>query len=76
MRLITELNEHVEYFSEARESGDRDHYIHGIFLQADIPNRNGRIYPLPIMEKEVDRYIRENVEKHQIGRAHVWTPVT
>ena len=65
MRLITELNEHVEYFSEARESGDRDHYIHGIFLQADIPNRNGRIYPLPIMEKEVDRYIRENVEKHR-----------
>jgi hypothetical protein len=65
MRLITELNEEVEYITEAKDGGVKEHYIHGVFLQADLPNRNGRIYPFPIMEKEVDRYIKEAVEKNR-----------
>lgn len=62
MKLITELFEDVEYISEAKESGDKDHYIHGIFLQSNIKNRNGRIYPEEVMDKEVQRYIKEVVD--------------
>ena len=61
MKLITELFENMEYITEAKENGDKEHYIHGIFLQADRKNRNGRIYPLHIMENEVNRYMNEVV---------------
>lgn len=62
MKLITELFEDVEYLSESKESGEKQHYIHGIFLQGNIKNRNGRIYPIGILDKEVNRYIKEVVE--------------
>ena len=61
MKLITELFENMEYITEAKENGEKEHYIHGIFLQANRKNRNGRIYPLGIMEKEVNRYMSEVV---------------
>mgnify|MGYP006290397037 CR=1 FL=1 len=63
MKLFTELNEEVSYLTEAREDGGKEHYIHGIFLQANKKNRNGRIYPMNVMEGEVNRYINE-VIKH------------
>jgi hypothetical protein len=65
MKLITELNESVEYISEARENGKREHFIEGIFLQADVQNRNGRIYPINVMEKEVNRYVEEVVKANR-----------
>jgi hypothetical protein len=61
MKLITELAEEVQYLSEATEDGKKKHYIHGIFIQADKKNRNGRLYPLPIVQKEVKRYLAEVV---------------
>jgi hypothetical protein len=67
MKLITELNESVEYISEANENGKKQHFIEGIFLQADLKNRNGRVYPLDIMENEVNRYVREVVN---VNRAY------
>jgi len=67
MKLITELVEEVEYLSEAKDDGEKNHYIHGIFLQADVKNRNGRIYPIDVMEKEVDRYMKYVVKA---GRAY------
>lgn len=63
MKLITELTEQVEYISEAREDGSKEHYIHGIFLQAETPNRNGRIYPIGIMENAVNKYIESNINQ-------------
>mgnify|MGYP003335124004 FL=1 len=63
MKLFTELNEEVSYLTEAKENGEKEHYIHGIFLQANKKNRNGRIYPMSVMESEVERYIKE-VMKH------------
>lgn len=63
MRLFTELNEEVSYISEAKENGEKEHFIEGVFLQANKKNRNGRIYPMNVMEKEVQRYIDE-VVKH------------
>ena len=74
MKLITELVEDVQYITEATESGEKQHFIEGIFLQANRKNRNGRVYPLNIMEKEVNRYITEVVDNkrgYEIGRAHV-----
>ena len=65
MKLITELVEEVNLISEAKESGGKDYYIEGIFLQADIKNRNGRMYPVDVLENEVSRYNREVIQKNR-----------
>ena len=60
MKLITELTEEIQYISEANEkTGGKEMYIEGIFLQAEIKNRNGRMYPLEVLENEVSRYKNE-----------------
>jgi len=66
MKLITELTEDIKYVKENVGNGDRNYFIEGIFMQADQKNRNGRIYPQPILVKECKRYINEYVDK---GRA-------
>jgi hypothetical protein len=66
MRLITELNETVSFVTEEREDGKKDMFIEGIFMQADIANRNGRMYPFSVLNKETERYNEEYVKK---GRA-------
>ena len=66
MRLFTELNEEVEYITEARENGEKEHFIHGIFLQANKKNRNGRIYPIDVMDKEVNRYVNEVIDNNGV----------
>jgi hypothetical protein len=66
MKLITELNEEVKYLVEEKE-GKKNFFIEGIIMQADITNRNGRMYPSHIMEKEVNRYNEQYVNK---GRAY------
>lgn len=62
MKLITELVEEVEYITEDKDGGEKEHYIHGIFLQGNKKNRNGRIYPIKILDKEVKRYMKEIVK--------------
>jgi hypothetical protein len=64
MKLITEVTEEIKYLSELNEeTGKRSYFIEGPFLQSNITNRNGRMYPREIMEKEVLRYTKENIEK-------------
>src|ERR1017187_2004694 len=63
LKLITELNESVTYLTEELE-GVKRRFIHGTFAEAEINNRNKRRYPLPILEREVNRYVKENVEKN------------
>ena len=65
MKLITEINESVEYLAEAREDGKKDYFIRGPFMQANIKNRNGRVYPAEVLDKEVNRYVTENVQKNR-----------
>jgi hypothetical protein len=65
MKLFTELVEDVQLISEAKESGGKDYYIEGIFLQSKIKNKNGRIYPEEVLENEVSRYVREVVNKNR-----------
>jgi hypothetical protein len=65
MKLITELVEDVQLVSEAKESGGKDYFIEGIFLQANIKNRNGRMYPVNVLENEVKRYTEEVIKKNR-----------
>jgi hypothetical protein len=55
MKLITELTEDVTVVTEAREDGKKNMFIEGIFLQGGIKNRNGRMYPVETLAKEVER---------------------
>jgi hypothetical protein len=60
MKLMCELNEDVRFLVEEKE-GKKQYFIEGIFMQADIANRNGRMYRSSVLEKEVGRYTREYV---------------
>jgi hypothetical protein len=62
MKLICEVLDEVKLITEEKEDGKKDFFIEGIFMQADLKNRNGRIYPMPVMEKEVNRYVKEYVD--------------
>jgi len=62
MKLIKELNEDLQFIvEESSDSGKKSLFIEGVFLQADLKNRNGRMYPKEIMAKEVNRYVKEQV---------------
>lgn len=65
MKLITEVTEQINVINEATESGKREFFIEGPFLQAEKQNRNGRIYPMSVMEREVNRYVTEYVDKNR-----------
>ena len=68
VKLISEAIEDVEYICEENENGKKNYKIRGIFMQADIKNRNGRIYPMEILTKEVANYNRKFVnEKRAFG---------
>lgn len=65
MKLIREEIEKVEVLTETI-NGKKNMYIKGVFLQSEMVNRNGRMYPFSIMEREVKRYSKDYVDK---GRA-------
>jgi hypothetical protein len=63
MKLITETIEDIEVLTEANASGVKQYKIRGIFMQADIKNRNGRTYPVETLAKEVKRYNEQFITK-------------
>ena len=65
MKLITETIEDIEYITEAKEDGQKSHYIRGVFMQAEVKNRNGRVYPLSVMESAVQKYIGEQIKNNR-----------
>ena len=65
MKLITESIEDIKILTEEKD-GEKHLYIEGVFLQSEIKNRNGRIYPFDVLNKEVERYSEEYVKA---GRA-------
>ena len=71
VKLFSEAVENVEFITEAKESGGKNYKIRGIFMQADVKNRNGRVYPMEILEKEVTKYnknfIKENRAFGELG---------
>jgi len=66
MRLIREHNEEVkQLIVESKDGKAKEYFIEGVFLQADLKNRNGRMYPKAIMENEVARYDKEYIQKNR-----------
>ena len=61
MKLITETIENVQVITEGK-GDDKKLYIEGVFLQSEIKNRNGRMYPFSVLEKEVSRYNEEYIK--------------
>ena len=67
MKLITETIEDVQILTEER-NGKKLLYIEGVFLQGAIKNRNGRMYPFEVLNREVERYNEEYVRtKRALG---------
>ena len=69
MKLIAEyVEQDIGVIVEKNESGEKQYAIEGVFAQAEQKNRNGRIYPKPIMEKAVDKYVQTQVsQKRAVG---------
>ena len=69
MKLITEVVEEVSLTTELDEAtGKKSHFIEGIFMQGDLKNRNGRIYPSAVLEKEMVRYQKDFIDtKRALG---------
>ncbi len=65
MKLIREEIESVEFLVE-NKNGKKSMYIEGVFLQADMKNRNGRVYPMETLRREVGRYSENHISS---GRA-------
>ena len=67
MKLITETIEDVKLLTEERD-GKKLLYIEGVFLQSELKNRNGRMYPFDVLNREVERYNEEYVQsKRALG---------
>ena len=67
MKLITEQIENVQILTEEKD-GKKLLYIEGVFLQSELKNRNGRMYPFEVLNREVERYNEEYVQsKRALG---------
>jgi hypothetical protein len=72
VKLFSEAVDHdIEYICENKEDGKKSYKIRGIFMQADIKNRNGRVYPMEVLQNEVSKYnknfIKENRAYGELG---------
>ena len=72
MKLICEVNEQdVQYITEANENGQKDYKIKGVFMQGEIKNRNGRVYPMRVLDEQVkkytDNYVNQNRAYGELG---------
>ena len=65
MKLISEEVSSAEYLVEEDKNGKKEYKIKGVFLQSNIKNRNGRVYPKEILMKEVTRYNKEFINKNR-----------
>jgi len=66
LKLISEhIEQETDYLIEEDEKGKKNYKIKGIFMQADIKNRNGRIYPMDVLQKEVKRYSKDYINNNR-----------
>ena len=65
MKLIAEVYDYVKPLVEATKDGQKAYTIEGVFLQAEVKNRNGRTYPMSVLEREVNRYNTEYVMQNR-----------
>ena len=64
VKLISEVVENVEFITEEKRSG-KSYKIRGVFMQADVKNRNGRVYPMDILQKEVTKYNKNFIQQNR-----------
>jgi len=64
VKLISEAVENVEFITEEKKGG-KSYKIRGIFMQADVKNRNGRVYPMEILTKEVTKYNKNFIQQNR-----------
>lgn len=64
MKLIVETVEDLKVLTEERE-GKKNYFIEGVFMQAEVKNRNGRMYPMEMLQPKVEQYIKEYVKKNR-----------
>lgn len=65
MKLITEQNFELNYLKEGKDGDKQNYFIEGTFMQGEIKNRNGRLYPKSVLMKEMQRYNTEYVDKNR-----------
>ena len=66
MKLICEVVENnLEFIAEAKEDGSKNYKIKGIFMQGEIKNRNNRIYPVQVINEQVDKYKKNYIDKNR-----------
>jgi hypothetical protein len=65
MKLIREVFDQTSFVVESKLGKGKEYFIEGVFLQSELKNRNGRMYPEGIMDNEVGRYMKEYVEKNR-----------
>jgi len=65
MKLITEMNDDVRLLIEANGEGKKNYFIEGVFMQAETKNRNGRIYPMNVLEPKVSEYTENFISKNR-----------
>tara|TARA_Y100001951_G_scaffold102934_1_gene110635 strand:- start:248 stop:895 length:648 start_codon:yes stop_codon:yes gene_type:complete len=63
MKLFSDAVEEVEYITEEKDGGGKNYKIRGIFMQADVKNRNGRVYPMEILQNEVAKYNKNFIKE-------------
>ena len=63
MKLISEHLDNIEFITEDDAEGKKNYRIKGVFMEADIKNRNNRMYPMAVLEKEVKRYNKEYIQQ-------------
>ena len=65
MFLITEHTDEIEFLKEEKKDGTKDYSIKGVFMQSEVKNRNGRIYPKKVLMDEAKRYMKEYVKPNR-----------
>tara|TARA_Y100001934_G_C12042411_1_gene626708 strand:- start:64 stop:711 length:648 start_codon:yes stop_codon:yes gene_type:complete len=65
MKLISESLENVKFLKEEDDNGKRNYKIKGVFMQGGIKNRNGRVYPVEVLQKEIQRYNEKFVDENR-----------
>ena len=65
MKLISESLENVKFLTEEDDNGTKSYKIKGVFMQGNIKNRNGRVYPTDVLEQEIKRYDEKFIQKNR-----------
>jgi len=65
MKLIREVTETTSFIVEEKPGNGKQYFIEGVFLQSELKNRNGRMYPEHVMDKEVGRYMESLVKNNR-----------